>query len=309
MSVRVSLPNQLEYWTPKLNRTYEIEAPPAPAMAWEDYERLILTQWTDMLASGPAPTEADVHRFFEQHPSMVPGAFNIIGGSSGHYPGLTALVSRPPLPSYDRRIPDFMWLSTNSELEEPVLIEIEAPNKRWFTMSAAQSAHLTQALGQIAEWKAWFGVPRNVDAFKAFYGLERHSWLKRRFRPAYLLIYGRRTEASATPAFTQKRGFLHADDVVTMTFDRLQPNPSAAQIICVTVGATGTFTTVSVPPTLKWSPSLAGDRAAIQGLPGAIEANVCIEPERKQFLVRRLAYWNAWVAKGERGIIGSSDQE
>lgn len=109
--------------------------PPAAAMSWEDYERLILAQWSGVLGRSPGPPELAVHRFLEQHPSMVPGAFNIVGGSSGHYPWLSALISRPPLPSYDRRIPDFMWLSLNSETEEPVLIEIEAPDKRWFCLS------------------------------------------------------------------------------------------------------------------------------------------------------------------------------
>ena len=278
-------------------------------MSWEDYERLILGQWSDLLGSSPGPSELAVHRFLEQHPSMVPGAFNIIGGSSGHYPVMSALISRPPLPSYDRRIPDFMWLSLNSEIEEPVLIEIEAPDKRWFTGSGTQTAHLTQALGQIAEWKAWLGVPQNVEAFNAFYRLGREAWQRRRFRPAYLLIYGRRAEANATPTLTQRRGYLHADDVVSMTFDRLRPNPSASQTICVKVDAAGRVKAISVPPTLKWSPFLADDRAIIQDLPAAIEANPYIRPERKSFLVRRLAYWNEWATTEQRGVISSGDEE
>ena len=147
-------------------RTYETESPPAPPMRREDYEQLVLAGWNDLLASVSSPSEKAVHSFLEQHPCLVPGAFNVIGGSSGHYPVMSALISRPPLPSYDRRIPDFMWLSTNSEIDEPVLIELEAPDKRWFTKSGGQTAHLTQALGQIADWKAWMGVPHNVEAFK-----------------------------------------------------------------------------------------------------------------------------------------------
>ena len=289
--------------------TYEVEVPPASAMSWEDYERLIVAQWNDVLGGGPGPTEVTVHCFLEQHPSLVPGAFNIIGGSSGHYPRMSALISRPPLPSYDRRIPDFMWLSTNSEIEEPVLIEIEAPSKRWFTASGTQTAHLTQALNQIAEWKAWFGAPQNVEAFKAFYRLDREAWQRRRFRPGYLLIYGRRAEASATPRRTQKRSYLHADDVVSMTFDRLQPNPSASRTVCVKVDVSGSFKAISVPPTLKWRPALASDRAIIQDLPTAIEANSHIPPERKRFLIRRLGYWHEWASRDQRGIISSGDEE
>lgn len=240
---------------------------------------------------------------------MVPGAFNIIGGSSGHYPGMSALISRPPLQSYDRRIPDFMWLSTNSEIDEPVLIEIEAPDKRWFTKSGAQTAHLTQALGQIADWKAWMAVPRNVEAFKAFYRLDRLAWQRRRFRPAYLLIYGRRAEASATPALTQRRGHLHADDIVSMTFDRLRPDPKASQIVCIKADAGGRFIAVSVPATLRWSPILAEERAMIVGLETAIKANQHIASERKHFLIRRLSYWNERAAKDQRGLISSADAE
>lgn len=292
-----------------LRRTYEVEVPPEPAMSWEDYERLILAGWSDLLEVRPGPTELAVHCFLEQHPSLVPGAFNIIGGGSGHYPRISALISRPPLPSYDRRIPDFMWLSTNSEIEEPVLIEIEAPDKRWFTASGTQTAQLTQALGQIAEWKAWVGVPQNVESFKAFYRLDKEAWQRRRFRPAYVLIYGRRAEASATPILTQKRSYLHADDVVSMTFDRLRPNPNASQTICVKVDSRGSFKAISVPPTLKWCPSLAGDRAVIQDFPAAIEANPHIPPERQRFLIRRLAYWNEWATREQRGIISSGDEE
>jgi hypothetical protein len=290
-------------------RTYQIEAPPEPAMRWEEYERLILAEWDALLRSDPAPNERKVQTFFEQHPSLVPGAFNLLGNQSGHYPWLSGLISRPPLPSYDRRIPDFMWISLNSEAEEPVLIEIEAPGKRWFTGSGQQTAHLTEALNQIAEWKAWFGIPHNVEAFKAFYGLDREAGMRRRFRPAYLLIYGRRAEANANPSLTQKRGHLHPDDVVVMTYDRLRPNSNASQLLCMKVERERTFRALSVPATLKWSPSLAEDRALLVGLEAAIDLNPYISSVRKQFLIRRLPYWSEWASRGNKGVISSGDEE
>jgi|LQYC01.1.fsa_nt_gi hypothetical protein len=174
--------------------TYQIEVPPEPAISWKEYEHLILAEWDDLLGSNPAPTEREMQTFFEKHPSMVPGAFNIVGNQSGHYPWLCGLISQPPLPSYDRRIPDFMWISLNSGTEEPVLIEIEAPGKRWFTASGKPTAQLTEAMNQIAEWKSWFGIPHNIEAFKAFYGLNREAGSRRRFKPAYLLIYGRESK-------------------------------------------------------------------------------------------------------------------
>jgi len=110
--------------------------------------------------------------FLEQYPSMVPGAFCLKGNQRGHFPCLCGLISQPPLPSYDRRIPDLMWISLSSDTEEPILIEIEAPDKHWFAASGNQTAHLTHTLNQVAEWKAWFNKPHNIQAFKAFYGLE-----------------------------------------------------------------------------------------------------------------------------------------
>lgn len=290
-------------------RTYQIEQAPEEAMRWEEYERLILAEWDLLLHNDLELSEGKVQTFFEQHPSMVPGAFNIVGGQSGHYPWLSGVISQPPLPSYNYRVPDFMWLSMNSENDEPVLIEIEAPSKRWFTTSGSQTAHLTQALNQIAEWKAWFGIPHNVEAFKSLYGLDREGWRGRRFKPAYLLIYGRRDEANASSSLTLKRSHLSPDDVVTMTYDRLRPNPGGSQLLCMKVDAKGNFRAISVPPTLKWKPALAEERALLIGLDNAIESNPYISSERKQFLIRRLHYWNKWAMGGNRGIISTGDEE
>ena len=154
-----------------LKPTYQIEAPPELAMNWDTYEQLIMAEWGQLL-NVDSPAEKDVQSFLERHPSILPGAFNLLGGESGHYPWLSGVISQPPLPSYNRRIPDFMWLSVSSDTEEPVLIEIEAPGKHWFTSSGKPTAQLTQALDQITEWKAWFGVPHNVEAFKAYYRLD-----------------------------------------------------------------------------------------------------------------------------------------
>ena len=278
-------------------------------MGWDEYERIILAKWAELLNGDVPPAEASVQAFLEQHPSMVPGAFNILGNQSGHYPWYCGVIAQAPLPSYDRRIPDFIWLSSNSDTEQPVLVEIEAPSKRWFTASGIQTANLTQALNQIAEWKAWFGVPHNVEAFKAFYGLDREAWRQRRFRPAYLLIYGRRADANANPNLTRKRGFLNADDVVMMTYDRLSPDSKAGQLICMRVDATGAFTAVSVPPTLKWRPGHAADRALLSHLDTAIDDNPYISLERKRFLIRRLEYWNSWASRSQSGVINAADEE
>ncbi len=286
-----------------------MQTPPEQALQWPDYERIIVEEWTALLNHDPAPGERAIQVFLERHPSMVPGAFELLGGESGHYPWLCGLITQPPLPSYNRRVPDFMWLAQSSDTEQPVLVEIEAPSKRWFTKAGRPTEQLTQALDQIAEWKAWFGVSHNVDAFKEFYRLDREAWRKRRFRPAYLLIYGRRAEANADPNRTQKRTHFHADDVVTITYDRLQPNPKANDLICLKVDGPGRFCVVSVPATLRWAPYLADERSLAHGWDAAIESNPYISRPRKDFLIKRRPYWEEWAHRETNGPANLGDQE
>lgn len=193
--------------------------------------------------------------------------------------------------------------------EQPVLVEIEAPSKRWFTKAGKQTDELTQALDQIVEWKAWFSVPHNIEAFKAFYRLDRDACRRRRFQPAYQLIYGRRAEANARPILTQKRAYLHANDVIIMTYDRLQPNTKANDLICLKAEASGTFRVVSVPATLTWNPNLADERALVRGWDTAIEANPNISRSRKDFLIRRLPYREEWGRREQKGVIKLGDEE
>ncbi len=292
-----------------LEKTYKMETPPDSGMPWGEYDKLLKSEWELLLNGQPPSSEPAVQEFLEQHPSLVPGAFNALGSESGHYPWHSALISQPPLPSYNHKIPDFMWLSRNSGTEEPVLIEIEAPSKRWFKENNDQTADFSHALNQIQGWKAWFQNPLNVQGFQQFYGLDVDSWRRRHFRPAYVLIYGRRSDADANPHRTALRAHFGADDVVLMTFDRLTPNPKADQFICVKANRAGELRAISVPPTLKWSANLASDRAPIQNLPDAINRSKGMTDARKDFLIRRLRFWNDWVKSDPNGTIYNGDQE
>jgi hypothetical protein len=288
--------------------TYQIEKAPEPPWTWESYARLVEEQRLALLDADPPPTEAQIQAFLEEYPCMIPGAFGI-GAESGHYPALCGAIRQAPLPSYEKRVPDFLWLSGNSDTDQPVLIEIEAPSKRWFTRGGRPTSALTQALDQLSEWKAWFNVPYHVEAFKAFYGLEEHSWRQRHFEPAYVLIYGRRSEANATPELTRKRANLKPKDVSIMTFDRLQPNPKASYLCCLEARSGRRFRVVSVPPTLEWVPGLARERALSGGWDDAIQSNPLISPARKAFLIKRRPYWENWSRSDGSGATTSWDRE
>lgn len=279
--------------------TYKLEKAPVPAISWEKYKNIIDEGWRDLLNASPPPGEKRVQNYLECHPSLVPGS----GLEEGQSPCYTALISQPPLPSYGGPIPDFMWLSFNSEVLTPVLIEIEAPAKRWFTSEGRQTSDLTQSLDQIAQWKVWFGDPHNVAAFRDYYLRGQEYVLNLYFRPKYVLIYGRREKANAQTEIARKRAVLSPEDVTTMTYDRLTPNPRAEQIVCIKMNIRNRLQVVSVPPTLQLGPSFAHERANMVGLDHAIENNPYIPTDRKQFLIRRLAYWNQWARQDKQGFI------
>lgn len=298
----------MAYLTP----TYEIKTSPEPAMEWEQYQQLILEEWEKLLNRNPRPTEKEVQFFLERHPCMVPGAFNLMGAESGHFPFFCGLISQPILPSFNHRKPDFMWLSKNSDTLEPVLIEIEDPNKKWWTDSGQQTAQLTQALTQIFDWKIWFQDLVNQNKFKEMYGLDNFPLKDLHFKPSFLLIYGRRHEANSNPNQILRRSELVKEEIDIITFDRLHPNPKANQLVCLSVNFKNkqrNLKAISVPATFALSPSLAGDRACLADLAIAIDSNDNIPKKRKEFLKERLSYWREWSKKSDHGTIRSGDKE
>jgi hypothetical protein len=61
----------------------------------------------------------------ELNPAFAPGADGLGDGTHGSEGDL--LYSQPPLPGIERPVPDFIWITRNSEDLIPVLIEIKTP--------------------------------------------------------------------------------------------------------------------------------------------------------------------------------------
>lgn len=277
--------------------TYKMAVPPEPAWTWKAYVEVVLREWRELMDSDPP--EAALQAFFERHPCMLPGASGISSGSGSidYSSWLPAVVSKPPLPSYAARIPDFMWLGHHSLADFAVLIEIEAPGKRWFTKAGQPTADFTQAHDQLRQWKTWFSAGHNTDAFKEFYGLDRGPTL-RGFTPLYVLVYGRRQEATANRVDAQKRRHMQGSEESLMTYDRLRPDPECEQVMCVRRNVEG-FTALSVPPTMTLGPLFAEPRSKIAGKSDAVSTNEYLSDVRKRFLLERMSYWDEW-SKEER---------
>ena len=261
-------------------------------MAWGDYVSGLVEEYKAVLSADP--TEADTQRFFECNPALVPGAFpNGIG--HGAFP--EALISQPALSGIGARRPDFMWLARNSAMVQPVLIEIESPQKRWLAgrpRDLRPSADLTHALNQLRQWEQWLEKPANQDVLLESYGVPTDWRRHRTLRPQYWLIYGRRTEnpeeiAKLRDYYSQRGLNVHA-------YDNLhRPNEWCKDYITVRSRGDGTYTAVHIPPTVSWIASSPESWRVVRGRAEAVLASTAISDERKTFLVEQIPEWDAWA--------------
>jgi hypothetical protein len=232
------------------------------------------------------PVESVVQDFLERYPCMLPRPYALFrGGHHGPFPA--AVITQPVLPSYEARRPDFLWLSADSMNYWAVPIEIERPNKPWFTKQGIPSAPLTQAIDQLRDWKRWFSEPHNIQAFLEHYEVPRLS--HHTFSCHYVLAYGRREEATRGPG-KKKRPFLQQPDETLMSLDRLDPDRELADVITVRREG-GTYRAVSVQPTLELHRFNSSDWEVVKGVEDAIRTNPEIAPDRKTYLLRKLVMW------------------
>jgi len=273
-------------------------------MSWEDYEAIVSPEWNTLLDSLQQGQEKRVQTFLETHPCMIPGASHLpFLTGNGSFP--TAVISQPPLRGLSTKVPDFMWLTMDSGSLHVILIEIESPLKRWFTRQGNPHSDFTQAQTQLVSWRQWFEVPEHKTLFYRTYRIP--SDLQRlRFNLVPVLIYGRRQEFEGKPGLNEKRTYLAHPGEELMTFDRLSPNREAKSYMCVRLVESvegPVYEAVSVPPTLRLQPLYAYYRSLIGKRDIAVNQNLWITPERKQFLLERFAYWDQWTREHRGGMM------
>jgi hypothetical protein len=290
-----------------LARTYELYPNPPSCMAWEEYKERVVGEWTALLASQEGCDERRVHEFLVMHPSMIPGAYSMTG-PSGHSPFPLAVLSESPLCGVGMRVPDFIWLASDSANFTPVFVEIESPCKRWFTEGQVPTHDLVQAWNQLAQWRAWLNRPENVAVFYESFEIPENMRRHLTFRPEFVLIYGRRKEFDDRPQLTRLREQFERHGQVAMTFDRLSPAQDCRLYLSATK-RNGAYRALAVPATMEIGPKVARWLVKIGGIPEAIERNDWMTEERRRFLAERLPYWNTWAENPDSGMICSGDFE
>jgi Domain of unknown function (DUF4263) len=202
---------------------------------------------------------------------MVPGAFGTTG-LSGHSPHPLALLSQSPFVGIGTKIPDFIWLASDSANFTPVFIEIESHCKRWFRADKAPTHSLVQAVSQLAERRAWLNYPGNVGVFYSSFEIPDDMRRDHHFRPELLLIYGRRREFEEHPELRRLRAQFEPPGKSAMTFDRLRPARECRYFLTVTKRNAG-YQALAVPATFEIGPNVARSFTGVSNLTEAIQQN------------------------------------
>ena len=285
--------------------TYRPEDGPKPT-SYEEYFTKSKDDYVRVLSD--ASSEPEVQSFLEQHPIFVPG-HSTPGALSGHFPLHCALITQPDLPGVPSFRPDFMWISTNSAVWYPTLIEIESPKKRIFTKQGNVSSDFCHARDQLDQWRIWFDDPANVQQFIKKYRIPDYL-LKRTMRLHRILIYGRRDEFENSHVLTKRVANLLPEGAEIMSFDRLKKPPfEPAMSVAITVKSrsSGSYKAVWIPEVFEVGPDSAERLLSIDGIPEAIDCNPSIGRERKVFLRRRILYWREWASSGASASRGERE--
>jgi len=254
----------------------------------EEYHRVLSTEWKNLLEHGDPTDESVFQQFLEQHPILLPGPHGTPHGMY-HGPLFDSVFSQPELPGFRAKRPDFLLFEQDSARIYAVLIEIEAPAKRWATRSGAPHSDLTRALDQLREWKSWFSEPHNVLAFRDLYKVDPESLDSRTLVQHFVLIHGRRAEATASKSFAKKRSTFATADEYLMTYDRLLPNGSAQFTVKLDRSGPDTrLRLLSIPPTFSLHRSNAERFLSFIGQEDAIRTQPLLTTERREFLLKRL---------------------
>lgn len=268
-------------------------------MTWAAYGPIAAAEWTRALES---TGEALLQECLERHPSLLPIVTvydqSLLGGHHGVW--MDAVISQPPLPGFHRRVPDFMWIKSDSATVVVTCVEIERQDKFWFRRDGTPTAQLTQALDQLEEWRIWFATA-SKDEFFETYRLPS-VWRLRHFSQKYVLVYGRRSEFDTTAGsrhgaeahyLNRKRARMMSPDTAQMTLDAIGPSESNRQLVTVRLRE-NRLEAVSVPPTFTCGQHMRHLARNVEGLELSIRSMATpASAERIGYLARRLEFWQA----------------
>lgn len=181
----------------------------------------LVSEFEAILISNPKPNrkkEQEVQDFLEGNSEFI-----ITWSRLGYKLHMNSVISKFPLST--NLITDFVYIVKTSGEWEITLVELEDPRKLLFKSShrsTQPSAHLTQALAQIRDWKLLVQKSGNqiVEALSPL--LKPHLYAPGPTKFRYQLVFGRSAEKNASE--DRQRHFMEIRDeheIELFTYDQL----------------------------------------------------------------------------------------
>lgn len=277
-----------------------VEIPPGPPLdqgqppiSGHDYVQRLSVAWRQLLDR--AVDERALQTFLERHPALLPGAFPEHGG---HGAFLQAAISKPRMNGEHVREPDFVLFARDSLALRPVLVELEAPTKRWAAGGDRPRQHsdLSQPLSQLDEWREWLAHSGNRQSFLDSMHIP-DEWRRRSFEPIYVLVHGRKDEGESV---SRIRARLRAGDRLVLTYDHLRPHPWMKDYITVRSRPNSGFTALHMSPTARLTPDRSEEWRLVFERSAMVRRNEWISAKRKSYLLDMIPRWDAWAAEDPR---------
>jgi hypothetical protein len=248
-----------------------------------------------------------VQEFLESHPVLLPGGDGDAGPGGHHGPHLDGVFREVPLKGLNRdQRPDFMWITRSTSLLTPICIEIEKPDRAWFTSKGDPTAELTHARSQINKWRDWFSQPPNQMIFREQYVGNEYS--NKQLLPIYILIYGRAREFDPSARIhldaddlRRQRDQGNKSDELSMTFDSLKPRYALKDFVTLSMNKHG-VELHAVPPSFTTGPCTM-HVAKVARDPSPIKKTLLWTPERKQYVQDRWRHWQQIADNGWNGPV------
>ncbi|WP_059040733.1 Shedu anti-phage system protein SduA domain-containing protein [Paenibacillus rubinfantis] len=276
-----------------------------PVLTEEEFGTLL----ENMTATPEAYKERAMHDFLEKNPAMIP----CLDGATMHRHhgpvGSLVFTEYQLAAGHFKREPDFLFVTSHSQANTFVFVEIEHPGKPIFNQDDSLNAHFYHAYEQLQDWASWFNAGNNKGLLiQELARVNKGFELDKEVDAEFVLVIGRRAEFEGNPTRMRRIHRHNKAPFYVMSYDRLRYDhtPYCQRLAVVHQKASG-LEAVQFPRDYYYDYNQRGNHRLIRNKEKAIMENVYMTQPEKDQLLQTIREWDSLDDKKarERFLLGS----
>jgi hypothetical protein len=260
-----------------------------PARTEEEFTILL-----EKMTSVPADfKERVMHDFLEKNPAMIP----CLDGYSNHRHhgpvGSLIFTEHRLTAGHFNRVPDFLFVSSHSQANTFVFIEIEHPGKTIFNKDDQLSAHFNRAYQQLEDWRSWFNDHKNT-LIQDLAKVNKSFDMDKEVDAEFILVIGRSEEYSNNQIRRMRIHQKNKAPLYVMSYDRLRYDhePYCQRLAVVNQQSYG-IEAVQFPKDYFYNYNQRNSHRHILNKENAIMENVYMSKKEKDDLIESIRKWDS----------------